>query len=220
MQPIIETKALKKEVFTPYSLTILESIDIKINAQETVAIQGASGSGKTTLLAILAGLDQPTSGEIFFLGHAFHQLSEDERAKVRLDHVGFIFQNFDLMPQFSALENVMLPLQLKGEKNARQQASALLDKVGLSERRQHTPNLLSGGEQQRVAIARAYATHPRVLFADEPTGSLDTQNGDKIMELLFELNDSMGTTLVFVTHDERLAKQCGKQYVLNCGRLA
>lgn len=219
MSPIIETKALQKEVYAPDPILILESIDLKINANETVAIQGESGSGKTTLLTLLAGLDTPSSGEVYFNGHPFHTMSEEARAQVRLENIGFIFQNFDLMPHFSALENVMLPLQLKSVQRAKEIATELLEKVGLGERLRHTPKVLSGGEQQRVAIARAYATSPKVLFADEPTGSLDSKNGEMITSLLFKLNQEQGTTLVFVTHSEALANQCDKTIHLKAGKL-
>jgi putative ABC transport system ATP-binding protein len=219
MEPIIEAKALNKEVHSPYPLTILKGIELKINARETIAIQGASGSGKTTLLSLLAGLDSPTSGEIYLNGEKLHLMNEDQRAQARLKNVGFIFQNFDLMPHFSVLENVMLPLELKGERQAKNKASEFLEKVGLKDRMQHTPLILSGGEQQRVAIARAYVTKPKILFADEPTGSLDTATGENIINLLFSLNKEFNTTLVFVTHDNNLASLCQRKYLIDKGEL-
>lgn len=219
MSAIITTQSLTKSVLTPYPLTILNSVTLKINANESVAIQGASGSGKTTLLGILAGLDIPSSGEVWFGEHPLHQMNEDQRAKIRLNHIGFVFQNFDLLPHFTALENVMLALQLKRVAKARVRAMALLEKVGLRDRVSHYPRQLSGGEQQRVAIARAFATEPDVLFADEPTGSLDSHTGESIMSLLFSLNQEMGTTLVFVTHDQDLAERCQQQFHLQSGQL-
>lgn len=200
-------------------LTILKKIDMEIKEGESVAIVGASGSGKSTLLGLLAGLDINTSGEIYLYDHAFSEMDEEQRALLRGQYVGFIFQSFHLLPSLQAIENVMLPAELKGDSDARQKAEALLDKVGLSERLTHYPSQLSGGEQQRVAIARAFASSPKILFADEPTGNLDEGNGRIIIDQLFELNHSQGTTLVMVTHDNELAKKCDRQLVMSAGQL-
>ncbi len=200
-------------------LTILKSIDMEIKEGESVAIVGASGSGKSTLLGLLAGLDINTSGEIYLYDHAFSDMDEEARALLRGQYVGFIFQSFHLLPSLQAIENVMLPAELKGDKDARQKAESLLTKVGLSERLTHYPSQLSGGEQQRVAIARAFASSPKILFADEPTGNLDEGNGKIIIDQLFELNHSQGTTLVMVTHDNELAKMCDRQLVMSAGQL-
>jgi putative ABC transport system ATP-binding protein len=200
-------------------LTILKKIDLEIKEGESVAIVGASGSGKSTLLGLLAGLDINTSGDIYLYEHAFSEMDEEQRALLRGQYVGFIFQSFHLLPSLQAIENVMLPAELKGDKAARQKAEALLAKVGLSERLTHYPSQLSGGEQQRVAIARAFASSPKILFADEPTGNLDEGNGKLIIDQLFELNRSQGTTLVMVTHDNELAKQCDRQLVMSAGQL-
>tara|TARA_R110001606_G_scaffold395664_2_gene568510 strand:- start:128051 stop:128731 length:681 start_codon:yes stop_codon:yes gene_type:complete len=200
-------------------LTILNGINMDIKEGESVAIVGASGSGKSTLLGLLAGLDVNTSGEITLYEQAFSSLDEEERALMRGQYVGFIFQSFHLLPSLQAVENVMLPAELKGDKNARKKAEALLDKVGLSHRLTHYPNQLSGGEQQRVAIARAFASSPKILFADEPTGNLDEGNGKIIIQQLFELNESQGTTLVMVTHDNELAQKCDRQLVMSAGKL-
>jgi len=200
-------------------LTILKGINIDIKEGESVAIVGASGSGKSTLLGLLAGLDVNTSGEIVLYDQPFSSLDEEQRALMRGQYVGFIFQSFHLLPSLQAVENVMLPAELKGDKNARKKAEELLDKVGLSHRLTHYPNQLSGGEQQRVAIARAFASSPKILFADEPTGNLDEGNGKIIIEQLFELNESQGTTLVMVTHDNELAKKCDRQLVMTAGQL-
>ena len=201
-------------------LTILKGINLEIKEGESVAIVGASGSGKSTLLGLLAGLDVNTSGEITLYDQAFSSLDEEQRALMRGQYVGFIFQSFHLLPSLQAIENVMLPVELKGDKNARKKAEALLEQVGLSHRLTHYPNQLSGGEQQRVAIARAFASSPKILFADEPTGNLDEGNGKIIIDQLFELNKSQGTTLVMVTHDNELAKKCQRQLVMSAGRLA
>ena len=201
-------------------LTILKKIDMEIKEGESVAIVGASGSGKSTLLGLLAGLDINTSGEIYLYDHAFSEMDEEQRALLRGQYVGFIFQSFHLLPSLQAVENVMLPAELKGDKDARQKAEALLDKVGLAERLTHYPSQLSGGEQQRVAIARAFASSPKILFADEPTGNLDEGNGKIIIDQLFDLNHSQGTTLVMVTHDNELAKKCDRQLVMSAGQLA
>lgn len=200
-------------------LTILKGINIDIKEGESVAIVGASGSGKSTLLGLLAGLDVNTSGEITLYEQAFSSLDEEQRALMRGQYVGFIFQSFHLLPSLQAVENVMLPAELKGDKDARKKAETLLEKVGLSHRLTHYPNQLSGGEQQRVAIARAFASSPKILFADEPTGNLDEGNGKIIIDQLFELNESQGTTLVMVTHDNELAKKCDRQLVMSAGQL-
>lgn len=200
-------------------LTILKGINLDIKEGESVAVVGSSGSGKSTLLGLLAGLDVNTSGEIYLYQHAFSRLDEEERALLRGQYVGFIFQSFHLLPSLQAVENVMLPAELKGDKNARKKAEILLEKVGLSHRLTHYPNQLSGGEQQRVAIARAFASSPKILFADEPTGNLDEGNGKVIIQQLFELNQSQGTTLVMVTHDNELAQKCDRQLVMSAGQL-
>jgi putative ABC transport system ATP-binding protein len=200
-------------------LTILKGINIDIKKGESVAIVGASGSGKSTLLGLLAGLDVNTSGEIVLYEQAFSSMDEEQRALMRGQYVGFIFQSFHLLPSLQAVENVMLPAELKGDRNARKKAEELLEKVGLSHRLTHYPNQLSGGEQQRVAIARAFASSPKILFADEPTGNLDEGNGKIIIDQLFELNQSQGTTLVIVTHDNELAKKCERQLVMSAGQL-
>ena len=200
-------------------LAILAGIDLEINAGESVAVVGASGSGKTTLLGILAGLDQPTSGRVLLADHQLTSLDEEERARVRGEHVGFVFQTFQLLGSLTALENVMLPGELRGDANAEKDALELLEKVGLSERSTHYPRQLSGGEQQRVAVARAFASRPTVLFADEPTGNLDTATGQRIIELLFDLNKEFATTLVLVTHDDRLAQRCDRIVEIEAGRM-
>lgn len=217
---MIETRNLVKAVDTSEGvLTILKGIDLLIKSGEAVAIIGASGSGKSTLLGLMAGLDGSTSGEIVLNGHMLSELDEEERAVLRGQLVGFVFQSFQLLPSLTALENVMLPIELKGDPEARQKATSLLERVGLEERWHHYPNQLSGGEQQRVAIARAFATEARVLFADEPTGNLDTATGAKIVDLLFELNREYSTTLVLVTHDERLATRCDRKIRLVAGEV-
>ncbi|MFT7235173.1 MAG: putative ABC transport system ATP-binding protein [Methylophagaceae bacterium] len=200
-------------------LTLLKGINIDITEGESVAIVGSSGSGKSTLLGLLAGLDVNTSGEITLYDQPLSSLDEEQRALMRGQYVGFIFQSFHLLPSLQAIENVMLPAELRGDKNAREKAEILLGKVGLSHRLMHYPNQLSGGEQQRVAIARAFASRPKILFADEPTGNLDEGNGKIIIEQLFELNRSQGTTLVMVTHDNELAKKCDRQLVMSAGQL-
>lgn len=218
---VIETREVAKIVPTAEGeLAILEGIDLEINAGETVAIVGASGSGKTTLLGILAGLDVPTGGTVSLCGAELTAMDEEERAKVRGEQIGFVFQTFQLLGSLTALENVMLPAELRGEAEAERDARALLDKVGLAARLDHYPRQLSGGEQQRVAIARAFASRPNVLFADEPTGNLDTRTGAKIIDLLFELNAEFDTTLVLVTHDDRLAARCGRVIEIDGGRIA
>lgn len=209
-----------KEVSSPEgSLTILSDISFSIAAGESVAIQGASGAGKSTLLALLAGLDIPTSGSIWLNGARLTELDEDGRAAVRAASVGFVFQSFHLVPSLNALENVMLPLELAGTANPRSAALEVLDKVGLGARARHYPSQLSGGEKQRVAIARAFATEPAVLFADEPTGNLDSRTGERVMQLMFDLNRHSSTTLVLVTHDKSLAERCDRELGLDAGRL-
>ncbi len=200
-------------------LDILSGVDLAIKKGESVAILGASGSGKSTLLGLLAGLDTPTSGSVSLLGEDLYSLDEDGRARVRGRHVGFVFQSFQLLPSLTALENVMLPMEIMGVRDAEAQARELIGRVGLRDRASHYPGQLSGGEQQRVAIARAFAGEPEVLFADEPTGNLDTATGERIIELLFALNSERGTTLVLVTHDEHLASRCGRRLHMEAGRL-
>ena len=217
---MIETRDLVKSVDTSEGvLTILKGVSLKFEAGEAVAIVGASGSGKSTLLGLMAGLDISSSGEIILDGHELSSLDEEERAILRGQLVGFVFQSFQLLPSLTALENVMLPIELKGDAAAREKAVDLLDRVGLTERWHHYPNQLSGGEQQRIAIARAFATEARILFADEPTGNLDTATGAKIVDLLFDLNKAFSTTLVLVTHDERLAARCDRQVRLVAGEV-
>ena len=200
-------------------LTILDGIDLEIDVGETLSVVGASGSGKTTLLGILAGLDLPTEGQVCLAGHELTAMGEEERARVRGRHVGFVFQTFRLLASLSALENVMLPAELRGDSSAETQARELLERVGLGNRATHYPRQLSGGEQQRVAIARAFASRPTVLFADEPTGNLDTHTGAKIIDLVFQLNEEFNTTLVLVTHDDRLAGRCSHLVELDAGRI-
>mgnify|MGYP001395465956 FL=1 len=200
-------------------LVILDGIDLEINAGESVAIVGTSGSGKTTLLGILAGLDAATEGAVRLVDANLSELDEEARALVRGQYMGFVFQSFQLLGSLTALENVMLPVELRGDRLAADQARQLLDKVGLKERVDHYPRQLSGGEQQRVAIARAFASNPKVLFADEPTGNLDTQTGEVICQLLFELNQEFGTTLILVTHDQGLAARCNRTIALAGGKV-
>ncbi|WP_455230755.1 ABC transporter ATP-binding protein [Geopseudomonas aromaticivorans] len=200
------------------ALTILDDLTLELKRGDSLAIVGRSGSGKSTLLGLLAGLDQPSSGEVQLAGHALSRLDEDQRARVRAEHVGFVFQSFQLIDSLTALENVMLPLELEGRADARQSARSLLERVGLGQRLSHYPRQLSGGEQQRVAIARAFVGQPDILFADEPTGNLDSQTGERISDLLFQLNHENGTTLVLVTHDARLAARCQGQLRLEGGR--
>lgn len=200
-------------------LTILDDLSLQLGRGDSLAIVGRSGSGKSTLLGLLAGLDQPSSGEVLLAGHVLSRLDEDQRARVRAEHVGFVFQSFQLLDSLTALENVMLPLELAGCGDARERAHNLLERVGLGQRLGHYPRQLSGGEQQRVAIARAFVGEPDILFADEPTGNLDSLTGERITELLFELNRERGTTLVLVTHDARLASRCQQQIRLEAGRL-
>ncbi|HEX9810819.1 MAG TPA: ABC transporter ATP-binding protein [Burkholderiales bacterium] len=211
---------LNKRVVTAEGpLDILSSINLEIKQGESVAVIGVSGSGKSTLLGLLAGLDVPSSGEVTLAGQAITALDEDGRARVRAGRVGFVFQSFHLLPALTALENVMLPLELAGSSAPEPQARALLERVGLRERLTHYPRQLSGGEQQRVAIARAFALAPAILFADEPTGNLDAATGARIIRLLFELNQERGATLVLVTHDESIAQRCTRRIYLDAGRL-
>lgn len=219
--PALKVEDLAKRVRLPTSeLTILDGIAFEIATGDSVAIVGASGSGKSTLLALMAGLDTPSDGRVLLDGAPLSTLDEDGRAKVRGEKVGFVFQNFQLLPSLTALENVMLPLELRGDADVDGPAREILRKVGLSERLDHYPRQLSGGEQQRVALARAFVTRPALLFADEPTGNLDTRTGQAIIELLFGLNADAGTTLVLVTHDEHLASRCHRVLRLDGGRLA
>jgi putative ABC transport system ATP-binding protein len=201
-------------------LTILHDVEFTLQARESVSVVGASGSGKSTLLAILAGLDVPTSGTVRLGGVDLFALDEDARAAVRAHKVGFVFQNFQLLSNLSALENVMLPLELLGRTDARAAATEMLGRVGLGERLNHYPRVLSGGEQQRVALARAFVVRPEVLLADEPTGSLDFATGERVMELMFDLNREAGTTLVLVTHDPAIAGRCSRQIRIEAGRVA
>ncbi|HEY9547156.1 MAG TPA: ABC transporter ATP-binding protein [Solimonas sp.] len=200
-------------------LTILDGVDLDVAAGESLAIVGSSGSGKTTLLSLLAGLDSPSSGEVALAGSSLSGLDEDARAALRAGRVGFVFQSFQLLAGFTALENVMLPAELAGLDGARGRARAALERVGLAARLDHYPQQLSGGEQQRVALARAFCGEPQILFADEPTGNLDTATGSRIIDLMFELNRAQGTTLVLVTHDESLAARCGRRLTLASGRV-
>ena len=217
---ILRASALVKRVPTAEGeLTILEGIDLSIDSGAQIAVVGESGSGKTTLLGILAGLDLPTSGDVWLDGDQITTMDEEQRARVRARSVGFVFQSFQLIDSLTALENVMLPLELRGDGQAKDDALDYLDRVGLAERTTHYPRQLSGGEQQRVAIARAFASRPRVLFADEPTGNLDTATGGRVADLLFDLNRATGTTLVLVTHDAALASRCGDVITLAAGRM-
>ncbi|WP_286300744.1 ABC transporter ATP-binding protein [Vibrio apostichopi] len=217
---IIKAEAVSKTVSTNQEhLTILEQVDIDIREGETVAIVGTSGAGKSTLMTLLAGLDVPTTGEISLLGQPLSQLDDEARAKIRSESVGFVFQSFLLIPSLSALQNVTLPCLLKGEDEDIERATALLESVGLKDRLDHLPSQLSGGEQQRVALARAFMIKPKILFADEPTGNLDQQTAAKIVELLFELNSSHGTTLVLVTHDPKLAQRCQRTLKMHVGHI-
>ena len=217
---ILQVEGLGKRVRLPAGeLTILEGVGFDIARGDTVAVVGASGSGKSTLLSLMAGLDLPSSGTVRLGGVELTTLDEDGRARVRGEQVGFVFQSFQLLPSLTALENVMLPLELRGDREVEGPARATLEKVGLGHRLDHYPRQLSGGEQQRVALARAFVTAPSLLFADEPTGNLDTHTGEAIIELLFALNHDAGTTLVLVTHDEHLASRCGRLLRLDSGRL-
>ncbi|MBT8127479.1 MAG: ATP-binding cassette domain-containing protein [Gammaproteobacteria bacterium] len=216
----VEARNLGKQVTTREGvLTLLEKINFSAAAGTSVAILGASGSGKTTLLGLLAGLDVPTHGEVILDGRCLNDYDEDGRAQIRAEQVGFVFQNFQLLFGLTALENVMLPLELAQAPHPRKTAEQLLDRVGLGERLHHYPNQLSGGEQQRCAIARAFSIQPRCLFADEPTGNLDSETGKRIIELLFELNSEQGTTLIMATHDNNLSQICNRRLQLDAGRL-
>ena len=217
---MLEAVGVGKQVSSPEGmLAILADVSLAIARGETVAVMGASGAGKSTLLALLAGLDEPTTGQVRLADCELTALDEDGRAAVRARHVGFVFQSFHLVPSLTAVENVMLPLELAGRSDARGAALEVLGRVGLAERVGHYPSQLSGGEQQRVAIARAFVTRPDVLFADEPTGNLDAATGERIMDLLFGLNSETGTTLVLVTHDRTLAARCGRVILLDAGRI-
>jgi len=202
------------------TLDILRDIDFSLSARETAAIVGASGSGKSTLLSIIAGLDTPSRGTVFLAGQDLFAINEDQRAALRAQKVGFVFQSFQLLGNLTALENVMLPLELGDRKDARKSATEMLARVGLSERLGHYPKVLSGGEQQRVALARAFVVQPAVLLADEPTGSLDFATGETIMKLMFDLNTELGTTLVLVTHDQAIAQRCARRITIEAGRIA
>jgi len=217
---VLEARDLSKQVSSPEgTLTIVQQVAFQVHAGESAAIVGASGAGKSTLLALLAGLDTPSAGKVLLDGVDLTSLDEDGRARLRAERVGFVFQSFHLVPALTALENVMLPLELAGRRDARGGALEALERVGLRERVGHYPRQLSGGEQQRVAIARAFVTRPAVLFADELTGNLDTGTGAKIADLLFDLNATSGTTLVLVTHDRSLAARCGRVWVMEAGRM-
>jgi putative ABC transport system ATP-binding protein len=218
--PYLRTEALGKQVPSPEGqLVILDDITLSVAPGESLAIVGASGSGKSTLLGLMAGLDTATHGSVILDGHDLGTLDEDGRASLRASRVGFVFQSFQLLPSLTALENVMLPLELASRPDPRHGAEIILDRVGLGDRLHHYPKQLSGGEQQRVAIARAYAGEPMILFADEPTGNLDSKTGERIGELLFKLNHEHGTTLVLVTHDVRLAERCDRVVELDGGRI-
>jgi len=217
---VLEARQVSKQVSSPEgSLTILSDVSFQILSGESVAVVGPSGAGKSTLLALLAGLDLPSGGHVLLNGRNLSDLDEDGRAGVRADSVGFVFQSFHLVPSLNALENVMLPLELAGRRDARAPALKIIEQVGLKDRWSHYPSQLSGGEKQRVAIARAFATEPAVLFADEPTGNLDSRTGANIMELMFDLNQSSSTTLILVTHDNDLAERCDRILALDAGRL-
>ena len=218
--PIVSVEHVFKSVTdSTGTLNILRDIDFSLNARETAAIVGASGSGKSTLLSIIAGLDTPTRGTVWLAGQDLFALSEDDRAALRAQQVGFVFQSFQLMANLTALENVMLPLELSGTKQARALAGDMLRRVGLGERLGHYPKVLSGGEQQRVALARAFVVKPAVLLADEPTGSLDFATGETVMKLMFELNEELGTTLVLVTHDAAIAARCQRRITIEAGQI-
>lgn len=217
---VLRAESLTRKVSSPEgTLTIVDNVSLQIGPGESVALVGASGAGKSTLLALLAGLDSPSSGSVWLADTELTSLDEDQRAKLRAERVGFVFQAFHLVPSLTALENVMLPLELAGRRDAASAARAMLARVGLERRGGHYPRQLSGGEQQRVALARASVTRPAVLFADEPTGNLDTVTGERVGRLLFELNVESNTTLVMVTHDLALAKRCGRVLSMEAGRL-
>ena len=219
-QDAVVARGLSQRVnTTDGTLAILSEVELAVKAGETLAITGASGSGKSTLLGLLAGLDQPSAGEIMLLGQRLGDLDEDARARLRAGRVGFVFQSFQLLPALSAFENILLPLELAGRADARERAAYWLERVGLATRARHTPRQLSGGEQQRVALARAFATDPEIVFADEPTGNLDADTGARIIELLFELNASARTTLILITHDDTLAERCQRRLHLVAGQV-
>lgn len=217
---VLQASGVVKTVTMPdQQLTILSGIDLSVNKAESLAIVGESGSGKSTLLGLLAGLDVPSSGSITLMGSQMDTMTEDQRAGVRAAHVGFVFQSFQLLPNLTALENVMLPLEIADGENVQTRARDMLTKVGLGKRLNHYPSQLSGGEQQRVALARAFVSDPDILFADEPTGNLDTLTGEAIADQLFELNASLDTTLILVTHDMHLAQRCARTVTMNAGQL-
>ncbi|MES2633758.1 MAG: ABC transporter ATP-binding protein [Pseudomonadota bacterium] len=219
--PIIAVEHLNKSVTdSTGTLAILRDIDFSLAPKETAAIVGASGSGKSTLLSIIAGLDTPTTGTVRLAGQDIFAIGEDERAALRARQVGFVFQSFQLLGNLTALENVMLPLELAGRNDSRKAATEMMSRVGLSQRLGHYPRVLSGGEQQRVALARAFVVQPAVLLADEPTGSLDFATGETVMELMFDLNRELGTTLVLVTHDRGIAERCERKITIEAGRIA
>ena len=219
-KPAIEVAALSKRVADASGeLTILHNVDFTVQPAETLALVGASGSGKSTLLGLLAGLDTPSSGTVLLDGTDIFALDEDGRAAFRKAKLGFVFQSFQLLAHLNALENVMLPLELRGDANAREKARAMLERVGLGSRLKHYPKYLSGGEQQRVALARAFVTEPPLLFADEPTGSLDAATGEAVIRLMFELNRERGSTLVLVTHDQSIAARCGRTLTIAAGQI-
>lgn len=219
--PAIEVRHLTKRVADATGeLTILEDVNFTVQAGGTLAVVGASGSGKSTLLGLLAGLDTPTEGTVILKGTDIFSLDEDARAQLRKTQLGFVFQSFQLLPHLNALENVMLPLELRADSQAREKAAAMLERVGLASRLQHYPKYLSGGEQQRVALARAFVSEPPLLFADEPTGSLDAATGEAVIRLMFELNQERGSTLVLVTHDPSIASLCKRTITITAGKLA
>jgi putative ABC transport system ATP-binding protein len=220
LNSIVRAEGLTKQVTTPdHALTIVRDATFEVRAGQAVAILGASGSGKSTLLGLLAGLDVPSSGRVWIAGEDLFALDEDGRARLRGQMVGFVFQSFQLLPALTALENVMLPLELSGGADAAQRAREVLGRVGLAERLGHYPRQLSGGEQQRVAVARAFVTEPKLLFADEPTGNLDSATGEQVIELLFQMNRERGATLVLVTHDPELAKRCDRRIHIAAGAI-
>ncbi|MBV1909901.1 MAG: ATP-binding cassette domain-containing protein [Kangiellaceae bacterium] len=217
---MLKAKNLSKRVKTlEGEITILHDVSFELDKGKSLAIVGESGSGKTTLLGLLAGLDTPSDGEVYLASESIFKLTEEKRALSRKNNLGFVFQSFQLIDGLSALENVMMPLELKGDKNAKDKALAMLEKVGLSHRVSHFSNQLSGGEQQRVAVARAFVTEPKLLLADEPTGNLDTKTGQKVIELMFELNTSLHTTMVLVTHDSHLAERCDNAITISAGKV-
>lgn len=220
LQPILQASGVSKVVKdSSGDLRILGDASLSVNASEAMALVGASGSGKSTLLSILAGLDTPTAGRVVLAGRDLFEMNEDQRAAHRSSHVGFVFQSFQLIGHLTALENVMLPLELKGDKQAKAKAQAMLERVGLGQRLQHRPSVMSGGEQQRVALARAFVMQPDILMADEPTGSLDHATGESIISLMFELNQAYGTALLLVTHDMALARRCQRVVQISAGKL-